>query len=815
MSEAILVVDDSLTVRMDLAEAFEHAGFAPRPCSTIAEARALLEKERFALVILDILLPDGDGVDLLHEIRSSRLSDAPVLLLSTEAEVKDRIRGLRVGADDYIGKPYDVKYVIARASELIRGKAGDAGRERALVLVIDDSPTFRDVLRNALESAGYAVIVAASGEEGLRIAGTARPTAVLVDSVMTGIDGATVIRRMRLDAALRGTPCVMLTASEADGAELRALDAGADAFVRKEEAIEVILARLAAVLRSAVADRNQNETLLGPKRILAVDDSATYLNELGDMLRGEGYDVVVARSGHEAIEMLGMQSLDCILLDLQMPDMDGTETCRRIKASPTVRDIPLIMLTALEERSAMIDGLASGADDFISKSSDFEVLKARVRAQLRRKQFEDEHRRVRDDLLRSELMIAEERAARSIAEVRATMVEELERKHEEAERERARAETANQAKTLFLANMSHELRTPLNAIIGFSEVLEIEGAKTLTSVQKEYVGYILQSGRHLLMLINDILDLSKVEAGRLDIQCEPTSVANMVDLVRTLVTPIAEKRGMKLATSIEASLPDIEADPLRLRQVLYNLLSNAIKFTPERGEVRLEAKRAGSSVEIAVRDTGVGIREEDRAKLFREFEQLETTRSMASEGTGLGLALTKRLVELHGGSIRVESVLGRGSIFTVSFPVSRRTVSESGRTCDPSPAAPPNSVRASILVVENDRASRILVRDILAPRGHRVLEAANVEEARQIWMNENVDLVLTELAVPGGGGQELLEQARKHASAARRKIPVIATTASVMQGEEKRVLASGFDGYIGKPIETRQLGPTLESYLRR
>ncbi|MGH7280592.1 MAG: response regulator transcription factor, partial [Polyangiaceae bacterium] len=155
MSDTILIVDDSLTVRMDLADAFEHAGFVARQCSTVAEARALLAKERVALVILDILLPDGDGVDLLDEIRTSHLSDAPVLLLSTEAEVKDRIRGLKVGADDYIGKPYDVKYVIARASELIREKSG-ASRERALILVIDDSPTFREVLKNALESAGYA-----------------------------------------------------------------------------------------------------------------------------------------------------------------------------------------------------------------------------------------------------------------------------------------------------------------------------------------------------------------------------------------------------------------------------------------------------------------------------------------------------------------------------------------------------------------------------------------------------------------------------------------------------------------------------------
>ncbi|MGH7330074.1 MAG: ATP-binding protein, partial [Polyangiaceae bacterium] len=266
------------------------------------------------------------------------------------------------------------------------------------------------------------------------------------------------------------------------------------------------------------------------------------------------------------------------------------------------------------------------------------------------------------------------------------------------------------------------------------------------------------------------------------------------------------------------ALPEVDADPLRLRQILYNLLSNAIKFTAKGGDVTLTAKRAGKYVDVSVRDTGVGIREEDRGKLFREFEQLESTRFKATEGTGLGLALTKRLVEAHGGTIRVDSTFGHGSTFTVSLPIpanARTSVEKMSAVSVPNIAEPAKPVRASILVVENDRASRILVRDILAPRGHRVLEAESVEEALQIWMREEIDLVLTDLGIPGGGGQELLAHARKRNSTASRKIPVIATTASMTQGEEKRVLASGFDGYIGKPIETRQLGPTIESFLRR
>src|SRR6267142_1883733 len=370
MTDTVLILDDSLTVRMDLAEAFESSGFRPLSCATLAEAREALARESVSVAVLDVLLPDGDGVDLLREIRASPIASAiTVLILSTEAEVKDRIRGLRTGADEYVGKPYDASYVVAKARQFLRARSAGAAADRPTILIIDDSVTFREEMRQAFTSAGYAVLVATSGEEGLQVAADQRPSAIVVDGVLPGIDGATVIRHVRLDAALRGIPCLLLTASEDQGAELRALDAGADAFVHKEEEVEVILAKLAATLRgAAVAGAEATASLLGPKRILAVDDSVTYLEELASTLRGEGYDVVLARSGEEAIELLAVQSVDCILLDLVMPGLGGQETCRLIKSAPVVRDIPLIMLTALEGRAAMLEGFGAGADDYISKS---------------------------------------------------------------------------------------------------------------------------------------------------------------------------------------------------------------------------------------------------------------------------------------------------------------------------------------------------------------------------------------------------------------------------------------------------------------
>ena len=420
MNSAILVVDDSLTVRMNLVEMLEAADLPVLACATGEEARTALSESRFALVILDVLLPDMDGITLLEEIRRSPAGrDTAVMLLSGETEVRDRIRGLRTGADEYIGKPYEPSYVVARARELLGRRQAAAAPARGTVLVIDDSLTFREALKEALEAAGHPVVTAKTGEEGLGLAAHVRPVAIVVDGVLPDIDGATVIRRIRFDAALRGTPCLLLTASADRDAEVRALEAGADAFVRKADDIGVVLARFKAMLRSAGAQAGESETesLLGPKKILAVDDSETYLQALGEALRAGRYDVVLAHSGEEALELLAVQPVDCILLDLLMPGVGGLETCRRLKAIPVMRDIPVVMLTAVEDRETMIEGLGAGADDFISKSSDFTVLQARVVAQLRRKQFEDENRRIREQILQKELEAAEAQAAIRLADL--------------------------------------------------------------------------------------------------------------------------------------------------------------------------------------------------------------------------------------------------------------------------------------------------------------------------------------------------------------------------------------------------------------
>jgi DNA-binding response OmpR family regulator len=650
VSSTALIVDDSLTVRMDLKAAFEAAGFAVSLCATLAEAREAIENESFAVLVLDVVLPDGDGVGFLAEVRRGRRApEIPIMLLSSRAEVDDRIRGLETGADEYVGKPYDAAYVVGRAKELTRRQRVEPHSDaRTTVLIIDDSLTFREELKEALEAVGYAVVTAGTGEDGLRVAADVRPGAVVVDGILPGIDGATVVRRIRLDAVLRGTPCLLLTASEERDAELRALDSGVDAFVRKDADIGVIRARLAAILRSAVAlpQDDAPRSLLGPKKILAVDDSPTYLNALADTLRGEGYDVVLAASGEEALALLAVQPVDCVLLDLMMPGIGGEEACRRIKAAPSIRDTPLIMLTARDDREAMIRGLGSGADDFIAKSSELAVLKARVLAQIRRKQFEDENRRIREQLLRKEHEASESRAARELAEVRARLLDDLEHKNRELE--------------AFSYSVSHDLRAPLRAIDGFSQILLEDYAEQLDDKGQGHLRRICAAAQRMGHLIDAMLTLSRVTSA--EVQRKHVDLGG---LAATVATQLRATQPERQAEFIIGGGLDVEGDPHLLLALLENLLGNAWKFTRDRAPAIIEfGVLDGADPPVyRVRDNGAGFDMAYAGKLFAPFQRLHAPAAFA--GTGIGLATVKRIVDRHGGRVWAEGDVGRGA--TVHF----------------------------------------------------------------------------------------------------------------------------------------------------
>ena len=317
---AILIVDDSSTVRADLGDALEAAGFRVIPCATLADARTALRTHSIALAILDVTLPDGDGLELLEQVRRDHvLAGLPVLLLSSWAEIFDRVRELRVDYDDCVGKPYDIQHVIARVRHWVGSPP-----PRDLVLVIDGAAEPREALMVALGRAGLASVGADRGDEGLRLASTSRPTAIVVAAAMPDMDGPSVIRRLRLEPALRTTPCLLSTAERTKEAEMRALEAGADGTVPQHDP-EMIVARIRALLRTARAAVPTSRAL-APKRVLTVDDDPDYLDLLGDRLRKRGYEVVPAHSGEEALSVLGAQPVDCILLDRSMAGLGGVAT---------------------------------------------------------------------------------------------------------------------------------------------------------------------------------------------------------------------------------------------------------------------------------------------------------------------------------------------------------------------------------------------------------------------------------------------------------------------------------------------------------
>ena len=655
MSEpTVLIVDDSLTVRMDLHEAFEADGCATILCADGAQARDAFTRGGFDVAVLDVLLPDADGVELLRELRAGPGGDKlVVVLLSSEAEVADRLHGLRTGADEYVGKPYDAGYVVARSRQLLGAADGPPaeGPAAVTVLVIDDSTTFRERLRELLEPEGYAVLTAASGEEGLRTAADRRPQAVIVDGVMPGIDGATVIRRLRLDPALRDTPALLMTAADDYATEVQMLEAGADAFVRKQQDLAVVLAKLAAVLRTSAAGQLPIEatgSLHGPGKVLTVAPLRQHLEDLSDALRADGYDVVAAHTGDDALDLLAAQPVDCVVLDL---DSGTLAICTRIKEVPRIGDTPVVMTG--DQDDALLECLAAGADDYVRRTDGADTLRAHVRSQIRRKQSLDESRRIREELMRRELDATAERAARQLAETRAALVEELEWRNRELE--------------AFSGSVSHDLRGPLQIISSFAESMLDEDEEPLGPQTRHRLTRIHAAAGRMADLVESLLILARASRGDLR--------RRRFDLTATAWQVIGEVRAREPGRTVDFHVTDdmsVDGDEGLVRVILENLVNNAFKFTRKIDDPVIEVgwNGPGESPRYHVKDNGAGFPAGKAGELFRPFARLHSAADFP--GTGIGLTTVHRAVERHGGEIHAEGEDGRGATFWFTLPPVRK-----------------------------------------------------------------------------------------------------------------------------------------------
>jgi len=374
---------------------------------------------------------------------------------------------------------------------------------------------------------------------------------------------------------------------------------------------------------------------------------------------------------------------------------------------------------------------------------------------------------------------------------------------------------ASRIKSEFLANVSHELRTPLNAVIGFSDLLADTASEKLTDTQKEYLADIRSSGEHLLHLINNILDLSKIEAGKLQATLRDVDIPDLLRESAAMLRPLSTSRGIALSVQAEAGIATARIDPGMAREVVANLLSNAVKFTPAGGSVRLAARRQDHDLVVEVRDSGIGIAPEHQARIFDEFYQVDGSYSRNYQGTGLGLSLVQRIMKLHGGRISLESEPGRGSCFTCVFPECLAPAEkvpenrpEAAESVPPSGAFPAQG--RIVLLVEDNPLNRKLAKNALRSGGYQVVEATSGEQALELLQERRPDLILMDLQLPGMDGLETTRRIK--ADPANSGVRIVALTAHVRTLDEDRARSAGCEGYITKPIRLTRFKSQVESY---
>jgi PAS domain S-box-containing protein len=398
--------------------------------------------------------------------------------------------------------------------------------------------------------------------------------------------------------------------------------------------------------------------------------------------------------------------------------------------------------------------------------------------------------------------------ARDITE-RKKVQAQIEQQNRELALRNREVERATTLKSKFLATMSHELRTPLNAIVGFSELLAEETAGELNDKQKRFVGHIKQGSAHLLQLINDILDLSKIEAGQLELRCEDFQVKDTLPEVLSTIRPLAMAKNIQVQHSLKTDRA-VFADRVRFKQILYNLLSNAVKFTPKGGRIEIDSLDDENFVYVSVTDTGIGIRAEDQAVVFEEFRQVEGKTGATSEGTGLGLAITKRLVEQQGGKISLQSETGKGSRFTFTLPVGSKTASEIVSAGEPGnrlTISGGSREKPLILVVDDEVSARELLASYLDPE-YQIVMAGSGAEVVQKAQQLRPDAITLDVLMPGGTGFETLVALRKMPETAN--IPIIIV--SIV--DQKQVgFALGAADYLIKPIRKPVLLETIRKHV--
>ena len=523
-------------------------------------------------------------------------------------------------------------------------------------------------------------------------------------------------------------------------------------------------------------------------KILLVDDKLANLIALERVLKSLDVQFVRALSGNEALKLTLHHEFALAIIDVQMPDMDGYETVELLRNSKRTKYVPVIFVSAIYSDEFYIKkGIDVGAVDFITKPIKSVILIGKVRIFI--------------DLYNQQNQLKKLLKEKEIAAI-------------ELRRQKEKAEYATYSKSIFLANMSHEIRTPLNGIIGMSEIL----SKTiLTDEQKDYLSSIKLSGEDLLIIINDILDFSKIEAGQLQIEEVPFSIHLQIKNVFKMLQLKADEKNIDLLFEINDDVPEfINSDPIRIKQILINLLNNAIKFT-EKGSVKLvvsarNIEEKDVTLSFKIIDTGIGIAENKTGNMFAEFTQADTSTTRKHGGTGLGLTISKKLTELMGGEIGLESKIGKGSTFWFTIKT-KASEKPSGDILKTDSVVLPKDIK--ILLAEdnhiNQKVSSIMIKQI----GYNCDIAENGEVAFNMHMKNNYDIIFMDILMPVMDGLEatklIREQEEKNNT---NKCIIIAQTANAFKEDINKYLSNGMNYYISKPLRVKDLKNVLVQIYR-
>ncbi len=624
-SQILLVDDDASTIQL-LGHMLAQEGEI-RFTTSGTEALRMVRETVPDLILLDIDMPEKNGLEICRTLQADpRMAQVPVIILTSHAQAATEVWALEVGAADFIAKPLIASQVLARVrSQLRRSQSGEAGAEApdaqdpqrgTRILIVDDDAGSIQCIRLALGSSAEQFQFATSGEEALRAVAKSPPDLILLDAQMPGIDGFEVCRRLQDNPAFSHVPIVFVTRFSDPASEARAMDLGASDFIGKPYKPAVLKARVRNILRrklqahAALKAQQAQWQRLSDKRVSAIVDAASDAILTAD---AEGHIVLINKAACAMFQLSTEQALGRPLRSLlNWQPQPGGEDAAAYRGMKTFVRADGASVTV----EASTSQIGQGADQLTTV-----VLR---------------------DLTERERTEAEQRA-------------------------RIEAETASQTKNLLLSYIAHEIGNPLNGILGFAQLILADPANPLTPTQAMRVNHILQSGQHLQSLMRDVLDLSRFEAGTLEVHLEEIDIGACVREAVRLLQADATAAGVHLSCSTPGEGVKGRGDRARLLQCLINLLSNGIKYNRPQGHVDVRLEPSDGQVRITVSDSGMGMSPAQVQHLFEPFNRLG--RDASIHGSGIGLAVTHHLIRAMGGQIDVNSIAGEGSRFVVSLPV--------------------------------------------------------------------------------------------------------------------------------------------------